>query len=170
MLRWASNETKALTELLDYMFETQIDSITEAIEYQRIVKKGSLMLDICDEELALFESPQLLLETLKELKAAHESKELYMPTDWHFFILDRLLEGSCSYLNDMSPCDYSEYSDKDLPAYLTTKKRILKKAYTHDYLCESIFWDLDHDIYLNIYKERPKFTKGCEELKLELHK
>lgn len=179
MLRWADKPTAMFNEFLDYAFDLTIGEVDTAIMW---MKEGYAKTndDVCianfyDGELDYFENLEVLKKALLDLQKGHKSHKLYMPTDWQFFILDRMISGVCIHLNDLG-CDtfskkaMKKYGVVAFPSFLRKRDCTLKNECDYDFITLKYFWDLDHDIYLTTYKIVPKFTKGCKDLKLTLHR
>lgn len=80
---------------------------------------------------------KILHKELKKILEAHKSDELYMPSDFHFKLLDRVMLDYCE-------CYVDIVGDKGMPALKCDGREILKLD--HGYILDYFYWDTDYDI------------------------
>jgi hypothetical protein len=145
MLRWAEKPKKSFRVFFSWMLETAINDLTEDLSeikqnpkkaYKKLDLNSNLYYDITD----MFTIKQLL-DIVKSLKSAHESKKLFMPTDYHFLIIDRLLQVYQPYLVDM----VHDYVITNEP-FIKRNSNTLKYDVEMDYILGRYFWDDDYDL------------------------
>jgi len=126
MLRFASRPNQIFTRLLN-------DSLDMAMDH---IDKDEIDVHWLDSStFKLFgSSVDIIINELKKLRAAHISPELFMPTDLHFRLLDRIIEWFCIIYNDMTETQDMVTGDGDL---------ICK--FNVDEIRSTFFWDCDYD-------------------------
>jgi hypothetical protein len=128
MLRFQKKPDKVLTEIVTLALEEAIDS-TQQDDF------GCVM-HLWDEDIhRAFGTTAFLGDALEKLLEAHKSPDVFMPTDWHFLLLDRILRSWCDCYNDME--DHKEASIKDPDG------NIIEKIDTEALFW--FFWDDDYD-------------------------
>lgn len=145
MLRWAEKPKKSFRVFFSWMLETAIDDLMEDLkEINRNPKKSHEKLDLNSNlysDITEMFTVEQLLDIVKSLKVAHESKKLFMPTDYHFLIIDRLLQVYQPYLEDM----VHDYIITDKP-FIKRNSNKLKYNVEMDYIFGCYFWDDDYNL------------------------
>jgi hypothetical protein len=77
----------------------------------------------------------IVIHEIKKLKAAHKSPEIFMPTDLHFRLLDKIIEWFCIIYNDMT-----ETQD------ILTEDGCTVGKFEIDQIRSTFFWDCDYDL------------------------
>ena len=102
MLRWQQTPDVVFTEIVTAALEVCIDQLDDA--YGETGDEA--VTEFSPDAVGMF-TPCELLTQLRSLPEAHQSSELWMPTDYHFLLLYRALEQQISFHNDSfddSPC------------------------------------------------------------------
>lgn len=146
MLRFESKPDKVFSDFLKDTLELVIDEL--AMDIDDIKKKcytkghGWAYGYFEPEIIGAFGGDSagigLIKRELQKLLKAHlDPDNIYMPTDYHFKLLDRILRANCDLYSDMS----EDYAKKDLYRY----KR--KPIYEIDFekISGHFFWDCDYD-------------------------
>ena len=103
MLSWQFQPDEAFAAILDSSLSICIDQLGDQLAATIASTAGASLSGTRIWEL--FDPGQLLGE-LQKLLTAHRSVKLYMPTDYHFFILHEVLELQIIQHNDLvSACD-----------------------------------------------------------------
>jgi hypothetical protein len=143
MLRFASKPDKVFTKIVERSLEEAIGRLKEDIEEDFI---NFVDLYFEDEIVRSFGggigAVRLLKETLEKILQAHKEKDVvYMPTDLHFKLLDRVLQVFCDCYGDL----IGEMGEKDLKVYqLKYKGKPIEQLDCGD-LIDFFFWDTDYD-------------------------
>jgi hypothetical protein len=77
----------------------------------------------------------IVIHEIKKLRAAHNSSELFLPTDLHFRLLDRIIEWFCIIYNDMT-----ETQD------ILNEDGCTVGKFEVDEIRSTFFWDCDYNI------------------------
>lgn len=144
MLRFQNKPDVVFSEFLKRSLEECIDDIGEDLEYSLDDFSNR---HFEDEIIKSFgggkEGLTLIRRELEKLLAAQTSEDLYMPTDRHFKLLDRILSTEVDCYNDA-------VKEMDEEAF---KKYVLKdehgnpvKELDFDFILAHFFWDTDYDL------------------------
>jgi len=140
VLRFQYKTDNVFNEVLERALGETIDSIKESLRYE---SDGDDRFDLIqhiweDDIKRAFGTPEFLLHVLEALLEAHQSKDLYMPTDWHFLLLDRILHSWCDCYGDMAGEADNDFllRDDDGDPIMEVKFRDV---------VETFFWDTDYD-------------------------
>jgi hypothetical protein len=132
MLRFAIKPDAVFTELLDAALSVGRDTLD--------LVGPDLGYHWLDENTwKLFgERTEILNTELIKLIEANKSTDLYMPTDYHFRLIDRILEWYCDIYNDeiqdSTDCAIY-YKDTTIPHF------------NIDSIRSDFFWDMDFDLF-----------------------
>lgn len=77
----------------------------------------------------------IVIHEIEKLRAAHSSPELFLPTDLHFKLLDKIIEWFCIIYNDMTETQDIQTEDGG-----TVGK------FDVDEIRSTFFWDCDYNI------------------------
>lgn len=114
--------------------------VSESLEYflaclreQETDEDVSELREACD--LTCFTPRQLVTETRKLLKAHKDSRHLYQPTEYHWLLLGRILQGAIDSHNDWAET-----------ARISTLKCLGLRKLDFELFRERWFWDTDYDL------------------------
>jgi hypothetical protein len=126
MLRFNQKPDKAFEAIVNSALDIAIDELGN--EY------GDF--DENYEELISLFGKDLLISELETLLKVHKSNKLYMPTDYHFLVLDRILNDYIDYHND-------RVMEEKKPQKIG---KFLIKQIDFDAIHTIFFWDADYDL------------------------
>lgn len=130
MLRFATKPDEVFTELVDTAL---------TIGFDMLVHEGPDIdchwLDQTTWEI-FGENAHILAQELSKLIKANKSHDLFMPTDYHFRLLDRVLEWYCDIYNDLH-----RDSTEDAICY----KGIPIQFFDINLIRTDFFWDTDYN-------------------------
>ncbi len=138
MLRFENKPDEVFTQIVTDSLDMAIDMIEHAIE----LKEEERFVYFYFEEPfvksfgGVNDGTKMILNELRKLKRAHVSDDIYMPTDIHFKILDRLLWNYCDLYNE-------ELRFSDDSALQCNGETI--QTLTHYRILDYFFWDTDYD-------------------------
>lgn len=145
MLRWQQTPDHVFTEIVTAALEVCIDRLADAYgdtDEERVAQFSS-------DVVGLFTYDELLAQ-LRRLLEAHQSPELWMPTDYHFLLLYRALQQQIEFHND---------SFRDAPCMMRFGNFVVADI-DFDWLCDLYFWDIDFLIPANQFAELPSNAKA----------
>lgn len=94
MLRFATKPDHIFTQIINDSLDMSIDSL-------RLSEEGFGDNWIDEYTFKLFGSRNdIIIHEMKKLRTANNSPDLFMPTDYHFRLLDRVLDWYCDLYND----------------------------------------------------------------------
>ena len=150
MLRFQNRPDKGFTWVLTSALEEAIGYLKEDID-ERFINFTQLYFDrkILKSFGGGIGGIKIIRNELEKLLKAHQSKDVYMPTDRHFQLLDRILSHFCGcygdtvdgILNEPDPKTRKEYS-----SLVLKHKRKPVLALDFDTIFEQFFWDNDYDL------------------------
>jgi hypothetical protein len=128
MLRFVEPPDALFTRLINDALDLSIDSI--AIGYNYTDWLDDLTLKLFGSDVSI------VTNELKKLRDAHNSSKLFMPTDYHFRLLDRVIAWYCILYNDFSP-------EEKYPA---EEEGYVVDTFDFDEIAETFFWDNDYEL------------------------
>ena len=146
MLRFASKPDAVFSELVKRVLEEVIGQLEDDLEFNYNDGGGWVSIYFEKETIKAFggdkEGIALIKKELEKLLAAHGSKDVYMPSDYHFKLLDRIITFWSDVYSDSAAEWDSDPKSKECvlryrgkPIYEIDKNAIL----------ETFFWDTDYD-------------------------
>lgn len=139
MLRFANKPDNVFTEIISDALDMAIDQIEEDIELEE--EDGFVFLYFDEKFIESFggihDGIPIILNELRKIQKAHVSKDVYMPTDIHFKMLDRILRNYCDLYNDV----LSQEEDSILKC---NGKKI--QTLSFGAILDFFFWDTDYDL------------------------
>jgi len=141
MLRFQCKPDKIFTEILARSLDIVIAQMDMDIEYGYNEEQGGFSDTFFETGIIRafgggLAGIKLIRHELKRLLAASESEKVYMPTDYHFKLLDRVINVWCDIYNDM----LQDMEEEEILYY--KGKAIKPKA---DFIINAFFWDIDYD-------------------------
>jgi hypothetical protein len=141
MLRFQNKPDKIFTEILARSLDIAIAQMDMDIEYGYSEERGGFSDSFFETEIINAFGGGLagiksIRHELKRLLAASESENVFMPTDYHFKLLDRVINAWCDIYNDM----LQDMEEIDILYY--KGKAIKPKS---DFIINAFFWDTDYD-------------------------
>jgi len=101
MLKFKQKPDDVLTEVITRAINVVITELSQDVSMYDYKTEFVNEYFTKQDQMMLGGTKQLLYE-LKRIKMAHESKDVYMPSDLHFLILDRILSKWCTiYSSDV---------------------------------------------------------------------
>jgi len=141
MLRFAKKPDALFIKILDRVLGEIIFELSEDVLYTDNDFVGNYF---SESDIELFGDVETILNEVKRLQVAHKSSKLYMPTDYHFLILDRILYTFCQvYTDNVSILD-ENYPIKH------NGESICELDFGD--ILETFFWDTDYNLGLSIPK------------------
>lgn len=145
MLNFAQKPDAVFTEILNRIFIEVIEILEEDIKDK---ENDGVNLYFDEKVQKMFGGTQMLLKTVQRLEVAYKSEEVYLPTDYHFLLLDRMLNFFCDvYTDTIGEVDSSEIKDYALEV---NGKIILELDF--NLILEMFFFDTDYDMSPEIGK------------------
>jgi len=139
MLRFASKPDKVFTEIISNALSLAIYHFENDIETNN--SNGFAFIYFDEKFVNSFggvkDGIPIILNEIKKIKQAHNSSEIYMPTDIHFKMLDRILLTYCAL--------YTEELHRHEKFTIKCNGEILKKL-AYDEILDFFFWDTDYDL------------------------
>jgi hypothetical protein len=141
MLRFQCKPDKIFTDILARSLDIAIAQMDMDIEYGYSEERGGFSDGFFETEIINAFGGGLagiksIRHELKRLLAASESEKVFMPTDYHFKLLDRVINAWCDIYNDM----LQDMEEEDILYY---KGKAIKP--TADFIIGAFFWDTDYD-------------------------
>lgn len=138
MLGFADKPDEIFTRIITDGLDLVIDQIGMDIEFK---EKDGFAFTYFGQKLVnsfggAHDGVPLILNELKKLRQAHLSSDIYMPSDLHFKLLDRILRTYCDLYND------GFYRDEECA--LKCKGEVIQKLLYND-IFGIFFWDKDFD-------------------------
>lgn len=127
MLRFEISSEGAFSAILEEALETGIDMLKEADEDDKNAAHADLREMFGKDRLASIAT---------DLLNAHKSDRLYMPTSYHFLVIDRFLKACADIHND---CIHDSGEPLDLEGYLIGRIDAYETI-------DIFFWDTDYDL------------------------
>lgn len=138
MLRFATKPDNVFNEILNNALEMVIDQIENDIEADD--EDGFIFLYFEEEFVKSFggvhDGIPIILNELKKIEKAHHSNDIYIPTDIHFKMLDRILDTYCDLYND----EFHLHEESTVKCNGETLH-----ALSYDAIIDTFFWDRDYD-------------------------
>lgn len=139
MLRFTKKPDEVLTEIISNALEIAIGHIDLDIKFNN---EDGLTFVYFDEKFVnsfggARDGIPIILNELKKLMQAHLSSDVYMPTDIHFKMLDRVLRTYCDLYND-------EFHVSAEDAIKCSGEIIQRLSF--DEIQDLFFWDMDYDL------------------------
>jgi hypothetical protein len=149
MLRFATKPDEVFTKLID-------DSLSLGVSYLRDLgpEFGYFWLD--ENTWKLFgESTTILQNELRKLTTANASPDLFELTDYHFRLLDRVLDWYCEL--------YNESAEKSEEWVIYSKGREIR-CFNIDTIRSDFFFDMDYELFDTLGADQSEQTKMILEL------
>lgn len=139
MIRFANKPDKVFNEIITNALEIAIDQIEDDVGLNE--KDGFTFLYFDELFINSFggvhDGIPIILNELKKIEKAHLSIDIYMPTDIHFKMLDRILQNYCDLYND----EFHLHEKCEIKC----NGKILQTL-SYDDILDFFFWDTDYDL------------------------
>jgi len=142
MLKFKQKPDNVMNEIITRAINTAIDELNEDINIMIPFGGEAEYTDTYftkQDKLILGDTEGIIYE-LKRIKMAHESKDIYIPNNLHFLILDRLLHVWCSTYNTLLHA-------MDINYQVMYKGKPITHVDVND-IIDLFFWNTDYDLIL----------------------